>query len=1026
MKKLLTIFCLLFSTVCFSQTTPIIPTIIPNAQPDFFYTPGRGPEEWNFQNQVNVPVQGTATIPPQIYVRYTWYQLQSSNAGSAGASMTFAQLDNDFQNAITAGQTVRMGFLLNFGISSPTVPPTVSGSRVVFPLALLSLMPNAHNDGSFWDEDVNDPDWLTWFTAFANNTANHINTTSFNGVPYSSVLKAVDLRICGAFGEGAVNQGEPFGTSTALNAMVDAYKAAFPNIPLEAMIGNFSGGIPGPTGIGITPLATSTYILSTSNTWGKFGVRRDNWGNNSPYIRNWTDLNPTVDGFRYDTTIQNRWKVAPVTGEPENSGTDMSDLLAEVTRAPFPTRIGNGNYGTSSTTLNNNMRAAYLAMGYRYNITGGNMTTTLTAGSNFNITLSWQNVGLTPSYDNWKAQYELRNAAGVVFGTWTSAINLRTFLPSGTPTTFNENFALTPIPAGTYNLFLIVRDAQGYMQPLPLAITGRQADGAYPLRSGINVVTTTNPVANAGNPQTIVLPTNSTGLSGSASTGTITSYNWTQVSGPNTAGITTPTTVTTTVTGLIQGTYVFQLSLNGGVSTATVSVTVNPAPPVANAGPNQTITLPTSTVNLSGSGSSGVITSFNWSRISGPNSPTITTPTTVNTSVTGLIAGTYVFQLSLNGGVSTSNVTITVNPAPPNPIANAGPNQTVILAIPAVTLNGSASTGTITSVAWTQVSGPNTAAIANPAILTTTVSGYIVGTYVFQLSLNGGVSTSTMTLVVNPTPPPVANAGSNQTITLPTAIVTLNGSGSTGVITSYAWSQVSGPNTATLASPTAVSTTASGLIAGTYVFRLTLNGGSSTSNVTITVNPAPAPATHVFSVQVPPTTTANDGTALEMGMKFQSSVSGWITGVRFYKAAGNLGTHIGELYSSTGTRLAQVTFTGETASGWQDMSFSRAVQISANTTYVVAYFSSLGNYTFTNNFFTANVVNAPLTGLSSVPAGGNGVYTYSGTPVFPVSTFLSTNYWVDVDFSTVAPPNPPWRRHVRTSTTVHINVQPIY
>src|SRR6185369_11336494 len=85
----------------------------------------------------------------------------------------------------------------------------------------------------------------------------------------------------------------------------------------------------------------------------------------------------------------------------------------------------------------------------------------------------------------------------------------------------------------------------------------------------------------------------------------------------------------------------------------------------ANAGPNQTITLPVSSVTLNGSASTGAITSYAWTLVSGPNTPTITTPAAVSTTVTGLIQGTYVFKLSVNGGVSTSQVTVTVNAAPP-------------------------------------------------------------------------------------------------------------------------------------------------------------------------------------------------------------------------------------------------------------------------------------------------------------------------------------------------------------------------
>jgi predicted peptidase len=86
----------------------------------------------------------------------------------------------------------------------------------------------------------------------------------------------------------------------------------------------------------------------------------------------------------------------------------------------------------------------------------------------------------------------------------------------------------------------------------------------------------TAPTAITGGNQTITLPVNSVTLDGSASTGTITSYAWTKISG-GTATITSPSSVTTTVTGLAQGIYVFQLSLNGGASMASDTITVNPA-----------------------------------------------------------------------------------------------------------------------------------------------------------------------------------------------------------------------------------------------------------------------------------------------------------------------------------------------------------------------------------------------------------------------------------------------------------------
>ncbi len=82
-----------------------------------------------------------------------------------------------------------------------------------------------------------------------------------------------------------------------------------------------------------------------------------------------------------------------------------------------------------------------------------------------------------------------------------------------------------------------------------------------------------------------------------------------------------------------------------------------------------------------------------------------------------------------------------------------------------------------------------------------------------------------------------------------------------------------------------------------------------------------------------------------IGTVFTSLLSGNILGVRFYKSASNTGTHVGILWDIAGTNLAQVTFTGETASGWQYMPFGSPYAILANTQYVISY-SFNGNYSY--------------------------------------------------------------------------------
>jgi len=167
----------------------------------------------------------------------------------------------------------------------------------------------------------------------------------------------------------------------------------------------------------------------------------------------------------------------------------------------------------------------------------------------------------------------------------------------------------------------------------------------------------------------------------------------------------------------------------------------------------------------------------------------------------------------------------------------------------------------------------------------------------------------------------------------------------------------------------------------------------------------PAHAATLF----PPTATPaivsdQDTAAVVLGMRWQSSVAGTVTALRFYKGAANTGTHVGRLWTSTGTQLASATFTGETASGWQQRALPTAVTIQANTVYVVSYHAPVGRYSANNNYFTSVISAPPL----SAPVSA-GVYRYGTATGFPNQTWQASNYWVDVVFvsGTIPPPQLP-------------------
>jgi hypothetical protein len=98
--------------------------------------------------------------------------------------------------------------------------------------------------------------------------------------------------------------------------------------------------------------------------------------------------------------------------------------------------------------------------------------------------------------------------------------------------------------------------------------------------------------------------------------------------------------------------------------------------------------------------------------------------------------------------------------------------------------------------------------------------------------------------------------------------------------------------------------------------------------------------------------------------------------------------------------MGQATFTNETASGWQQVTFATPVAIVANTTYVASYHASVGQYAQDQNYFQLSRDRAPLHAPDSASSGGNGLYVYGAGPTFPSNSYNATSYWVDVAFTT--------------------------
>ena len=288
-----------------------------------------------------------------------------------------------------------------------------------------------------------------------------------------------------------------------------------------------------------------------------------------------------------------------------------------------------------------------------------------------------------------------------------------------------------------------------------------------------------------------------------------------------------------------------------------MQVTVNPAPnipPAANAGADLVITLPTNSVSLSGNGTDpdGSVVAYLWTKISGPAAGTITSATAAATTVTGMGAGIYKFELRVtdnSGAFGRDTVQVIVNIPP---VANAGNDISITLPVNTVSLSGTGTDadGNIAAYSWIKIAGPNAGVITSPASAATSVTSLIAGIYKYELTVtdnHGAINKDTVQVIVfAPNIPPVANAGLNQSLTLPTNTATLSGSGTDvdGLVVAYLWTKISGPASYAITNPGSAVTNITNLTSGIYLFELRVtdnNGAIDRDTVQITVNPENIP-----------------------------------------------------------------------------------------------------------------------------------------------------------------------------------------
>ena len=418
-------------------------------------------------------------------------------------------------------------------------------------------------------------------------------------------------------------------------------------------------------------------------------------------------------------------------------------------------------------------------------------------------------------------------------------------VPQGSSATLSSATAVQPTfvadRVGTYSVQLIVND--GFLNSQPATVTISTND----------VPPKAIPIVNPP----VVIPGTLVTLDASKSTdsdGLPLSYQWALLTKPSrsAATLSSTNTLTTSFTADLPGNYVVQLIVNDGFlssSPATALISSNDVPPVANPGPNQTVTAG-ATVQLDGTGSSSASNfppTYKWTISSQPTggSAVLSDPAASKPTFVPNVAGLYVVQLIVNDGFLDSQpqtMKVTANPPNQPPTVSAGPNQTIVLPVNSVTLNGSASSvqppGSPVAVQWS-VSNPPGAAVtlSNPTQPVTQASFPSAGTYVVQLTgtvtATGLSASAQATITVSLPAPPIANSGTNQSVIV-NGTVQLDGTASSdpsNLPLTYFWSFASVPSGsgaaltgATTSKPTFVPD-----LLGVYQVQLVVNNGFENS-----------------------------------------------------------------------------------------------------------------------------------------------------------------------------------------------------
>lgn len=444
-------------------------------------------------------------------IRLTWKDYES-----AQGVYHFDKMDKYFDNCVKYNQKVNLAVFVTSNSYLET--RIVDGALCSYPEYVHNAMQaSSFKDVKFsypgknkecWEPNFQSDYFYERYDALLKAFSDYLKTpVTYRGrqVPREKFVRLIEMRYFGYWGEGAYHSELIPSNSECLIRFADSFIQNFPDtwicVPTNGM------GYSSSYSSSLIPFKRDYhfYLLTARNNRGLLGIFRDNWGaDENNFLNIYHSANKyEKDGKKMYELIRDRWKYAPLVGEPmqvaPKEGFQPYSGLLEQVEYMHPVVIRNCNVsdGSSSTnptsysTFNDpqaleNFRKMYAIIGFRYLFTSANI---VRKNGSLEISIDWLNIGLTPTYDKWNIRYFIKDESGNEIWSGLSTLDLRTIFPDeGTPpgevnegkaTSHTDSFQ--DVPEGG-SLYLEIIDPDGISPNMALSIKGRTPEGAYLLK----------------------------------------------------------------------------------------------------------------------------------------------------------------------------------------------------------------------------------------------------------------------------------------------------------------------------------------------------------------------------------------------------------------------------------------------------------------------------------------------------------------------------------------------------------------